>query len=78
MKNLWKVTFDAKYSGLGDMMEESVKVVANGDGMKAVNKARRAVIGKEIDDNVAGVGWVTRRCRYVKLIGLELLHSIDV
>ena len=72
MKNLWKVEFDAKYTGVGDLMPESVKVVANGDGLTAVAKARRQVLGSTFweDGNL-------RRCRYVKLTGLELLHTID-
>jgi hypothetical protein len=64
VKHLWKVMFDAKYTGLGDMIEETVHVVANGDGEIAVRKARRLLVGK-------------RRCRYVKLVGLEQVREID-
>lgn len=77
MKNLWKVRFDAKYTGLSSLQEEVVKVVANGDGLLAVRKARRRVIGKTFEDGPIGGKWVTRKCRWVKLTGLELLHEID-
>jgi hypothetical protein len=77
VKNLWKVTFQAKYTGLGDLQEEEVKVIANGDGMRAVQKARRQVIGKTFEDGPFGNAWITRKCRWVKLSGLELLHEID-
>jgi hypothetical protein len=77
MKNLWKVTFDAKYTGIGELMPEVVKVIANGDGLLAVRKARRQVIGKTFEDGPYGGEWYTRKCRFVKLVGLERLHSID-
>ena len=79
MKNLWKVTFDAKYTGRHSPMEETVKVVANGDGMTAVAKARKQVIGMTFEDGPMGPQkrYVTRRCRYVKLQGLEKLAEID-
>jgi hypothetical protein len=79
MKNLWKVTFDAKYTGLGDLQAEELTVVANGDGMKAVEKARRQLVGSTFEDGPLGAtgNYVTRRCRWVKLSGLELLHEID-
>jgi hypothetical protein len=77
MKNLWKVTFDAKYTGIGDLQPEEVKVVANGDGMSAVAKARNQVIGSTFEDGPIDGKWITRRCRWVKLTGLELLHGID-
>ena len=77
MKNLWKVSFEAKYTGLGELMSEEVKVVANGDGLLAVKKARRQVIGKTFEDGPINGKWFTRKCRWVKLSGLELLHEID-
>jgi hypothetical protein len=78
MKHLWKVTFDAKYTGLRELQEESVKIVANGDGMKAVNKARRRIVGSTFDDGpFSGGQWITRKCRFVKLTGLEMLSKID-
>lgn len=80
MKNLWRVEFGAKYTGLSDLQEEIVTVVANGDGLTAVAKAKRMVIGKKFEDGPFGIGrnrWITRRCRFVKLRKLELLHSID-
>ena len=72
MKNLWQVEFDVKYTGVGDLQAEKVKVVANGDGLKAVAKARRKIIGSGFWDMA-----VYRKARWVKLTGLELLHSID-
>jgi hypothetical protein len=77
MKNLWEVTFKAKYTGLGDLQDEMVRVVANGDGLRAVAKARRQVIGKTFEDGPIDGYWYTRKCRWVKLTGLELLHKID-
>jgi hypothetical protein len=77
MKNLWHVTFDAKYTGLGDLIREEVKVVENDDGLRAVAKARRQIVGSTFEDGPVGSKWVTRKCRWVKLTGLELLHSID-
>ena len=77
MKNLWEVKFNTKYTGLGDLQEETVKVVANGDGLLAVRKARRQLIGKTFEDGPVYGKWVTRKCRWVRLTGLELLHEID-
>lgn len=77
MKNLWEVKFQAKYTGLGDLQPETVKVVANDDGLQAVAKARRQVVGSTFEDGPINGEWVTRRCRWVKLSGLELLHEID-
>jgi len=80
MKNLWKVTFDAKYTGLGDYQEQELIVTANGDGMAAVRKARRMLVGSTFEDGPftnEKVRWITRRCRYVKLRGLELISEIN-
>lgn len=76
MKNLWKVTFDAKYTGLGSPVEEVVKVIADSDGLTAVTKARRQIVGSKFTEYPKGFP-VERKCRYVKLTGLELLHKID-
>ena len=83
MKNLWKVTFDVKYTNVGDFMDETVRVVANGDGMTAVRKAKLALVGTSFEDGPRGKHkdgsdkWVTCKYRYAKLTGLELLEKID-
>jgi len=61
------------------LQREQLKVVANGDGLQAVAKAQRQVVGGTVEDGPIGQSgkWVTRRCRWVKLVGLELLHEID-
>lgn len=80
MTNLWRVEFGAKYTGLSELQEEIVTVVVNGDGLMAVAKAKRKLIGKKFDDGPYGPArdkWITRRVRFVKLRRLELLHAID-
>ena len=72
MKNLWKVTFDVKYTHCKEPLDEEVKVVANGDGMSAINKAKRKFIGSSF----SGATHV-HRCVWVKLKGLELIAEID-
>jgi hypothetical protein len=77
VKHLYKVTFDAKYTGIGDLQEETVNVVGNGDGLKAIEKAKRQVVGRKFDDRQPWGAYVTRKCVWVKVIGLEQLHEID-
>ena len=76
MKNLWKVDLEVKWSGVGDLLDETRKVVANGDGMKAIEKARKSIIGSTFED-VEDDKPVTRKALYAKVTGLELLHQID-
>lgn len=80
MKNLWKVEFDAKYTNCGALLDETLTVVANGDGMTAVRIARNRVIGRTFTDTRGSrenPRYVLCRCRYVKLTGLTKLHEID-
>jgi hypothetical protein len=80
MKNLWKVTFDVKYTNVRSLMDETVRVIANGDGMSAVKKAKRTLVGTSFEDGPFGKDrnkWVTCKYRYAKLTGLELLEKID-
>lgn len=78
MKNVWKVDFEAKYTGLGAYQPESVKVLANGDGEEAIRKAKSRVVGSTFEDGPIGGKFVKRKCRWVRLVGLKLLESIDV
>lgn len=77
MKNVWKVEFEAKYTGISGLQPETVKVIANGDGLAAVKKARRRLVGTTFEDGPINGKWITRKCLWVKLSGLELLHEID-
>jgi len=75
MKHLYKVEFEIKYSGIGEWIgDETVHVVANGDGLKAVAAARRVAMKKEFTD---GDGTL-RRATNVRLVGLEQLQEIDL
>jgi hypothetical protein len=79
MKNLWKVTFDVRYTNVRDFMNETVRVVANGDGMTAVRKAKRTIAGTSFEDGPRGKSekYVTCKYRYARLTGLELIEKID-
>jgi hypothetical protein len=75
MKNLWKVTFDAKYSGVSDMMPESANVICNGDGLKAIAKAKSIVMRRSWEDDEHGCR--IRRVTDAKVVELEILQHID-
>ena len=72
MKNVWKVKFDAKYTGCGELMPESRIVVSNGDGESAIKKAKKLVIGTSFYNDGKKC-----RCVWAKLYGLKKLDSLD-
>lgn len=81
MKNIWKVTFDVKYTHCGSCHEETLNVVANGDGMSAVRKAKASLRGMSFEDGPYGRNrdkWVTCKYRWARLTGLELVAKVDV
>ena len=74
MNHLYKVEFEAKYTGFGEWMpDEIVHVIGNGDGLKAITKASKVVMKKEFTDEDGTVHKVTS----VRVIGLEQLQQID-
>jgi hypothetical protein len=77
MRHTWKVSFEAKFTHIGDLMPEHRVVVANGDGQRAIDKARRLVVGSHLESQTILGRWVTPRCRWAKVVGLEMLDSID-
>jgi len=74
MKHLYKVTFDIKYTGIGEWIEgEPIHVAANGDGMKAIAKAAKLARHHQFTDGDGS----KRRVTAVRVVGLEQLQEID-
>ena len=74
MKHLWEVEFEIKYSGIGDWIgDEKFRVISNGDGLKAISKARPLALKRQFQDGDGSV----RRALDCRVVGLEQLHEID-
>jgi hypothetical protein len=74
MNHLYKVEFEVKYSGISEWIgDETVHVIANGDGMKAIAKARKIALKKEFIDGDGSERWATN----VRVVGLKQLQQID-
>jgi hypothetical protein len=74
MMHTYRVTFSEKYTGIREWMNgDPLVVVANGDGQKAINKARKLALAREWQDGNGAM----RRCTSVRVIGLEQLTEID-
>jgi hypothetical protein len=74
MKHTYKVTFNEKFSGIGEWIDgDPIVVVANSDGQKAIRKARKLALRRMFMD---GYGTV-RRCKDARVIGLEQMYEID-
>ena len=70
----YRVKFSEKYTGIREWMDgDPLVVVANGDGQKAINKARKLALSREFEDGDGSM----RRCTSVRVIGLEQLSEID-
>ncbi len=70
----YRVTFSEKYTGIGEWIDgDALVVVANGDGQKAINKARKLALRQQFQDGDGSM----RRCKAVRVIGLEQLSEID-
>jgi len=74
MNHLYKVEFEVKYTGIGEWIGDTeVHVIANGDGMKAIAKARRVALKEEFTDGDGSL----RKATKVRVVGLEQLQEID-
>lgn len=44
LRRIYEVTYTVKYAGVGTPVKESMSVLANGDGMHAIAKAKRKAL----------------------------------
>jgi hypothetical protein len=73
MKNLWRVDFDVKYTGIGEWMSDNaVHVVGNGDGLKVIAKARKIVLRHEFEDD-----GIIRRAINARVVALERQQEVN-
>lgn len=73
MKHVWKVEFETKYSGIGDYMSDEVfRVVANGDGRKAVRLAEKLALKASFWDD-----GVLRKAQKVRLVALSQISELS-
>jgi len=70
---LWKILLDAKYTNVGEWLEEELIVVAP-NALSAVRKARKHVRSYSFDNGAKG----RARCVNSRLTGVELRYDIDV
>ena len=74
MNHLWEVEFETKYTGIGEWIgDEKINVVANGDGLKAIAKARKIAMRKEFTDGDGSL----RRATNARVVGLKQVSEID-
>jgi hypothetical protein len=79
MKHLWKVEFEVKFTGYGEWMgDETFTVMADGDGLNAVAKARKLAMKRSFEDtNKSETKDIVRRAVNCRLVGLKRLDEIQ-
>lgn len=74
MKRIYQVKFRLKYEGC-DWEEDSMKVLANGDAMKAIEKVRTHVLKRKFNDDENGGKLI--KCSEFKLDEVHILASAE-
>lgn len=74
MKRIYKVSYEQKFTGIGEWMPDHKNVLANGDATNAIRIAKRSALKEGFDDEKG----VWRRCTKFRFTEIEVVAEAEL